>query len=161
MNNMQEFFPDKVEAFIRTAHRFRLKMIMVGGGAVNFHGYQRHSADLDFWIDIRNENIEKLLQVLQNLGYPIENFPIQVLNGEQNISIKISPVFDLELTTKFNPGKSFDQAYNDSQVVKFEGIEYRVLNLEDLIKSKISSDRIKDKLDVEELHKIQIRKKED
>ena len=25
--------------------------LMVGGGAVNFHGYQRHSADVDFWIE--------------------------------------------------------------------------------------------------------------
>ena len=99
------------------------------------------------------------MQVLQNLGYQIESFPLQVLKGEQNISIKISPVFDLELITTFNLGKSFDQAFNDSQIVEFEDIEYRVLNLEDLIKSKISSDRIKDKLDIEELHKIQLRKK--
>lgn len=157
---MQEFFPDKVEAFIRSAARHNLKMIMVGGGAVNFHGYQRHSTDLDFWIDIRKENIEKLLFVLQELGYQIESFPSQVLKGEQNISLKISPVFDLELITKFNPGKSFDQAYNDSETAEFEGSKYHVLNLNDLVRSKISSDRIKDKLDVEELHKIQLRKKD-
>lgn len=25
-------------------------MMMVGGGTVNFYGYQRHSAAVDFWI---------------------------------------------------------------------------------------------------------------
>jgi hypothetical protein len=32
-------------------------MILVGGGAVNFHGFQRHSADIDFWIDVSEENL--------------------------------------------------------------------------------------------------------
>ncbi len=34
-------------------------MLMVGGGAVNFHGYQRHSIDVDFWIDTQKENLNK------------------------------------------------------------------------------------------------------
>lgn len=38
-------------------------MLLVGGGAVNFHGYQRHSADVDFWIDTNEVNFEKLLAV--------------------------------------------------------------------------------------------------
>lgn len=46
--SLVENFPNRVERFIKAANRHGLKMILVGGGAVNFYGYQRHSADLDF-----------------------------------------------------------------------------------------------------------------
>ena len=41
-------FDKELESFITYANKNCVKMIMVGGGAVNFHGYQRHSADVDF-----------------------------------------------------------------------------------------------------------------
>ena len=156
---MLEYFPDRVKKFIELAGKNNLEMILVGGGAVNFHGYQRHSADIDFWINITSENMHNLLKTLQNLGYDILEIPDQVLKKQQNISIKISPVFELELITNFNPGKSFDEALSDSIKVEKEGLNYHVLSFNDLINSKISSPRPKDKLDVEELQKIRTKKK--
>lgn len=35
-------------------------MLMVGGGAVNFYGYQRHSADVGFWIEVSLQNLLKI-----------------------------------------------------------------------------------------------------
>lgn len=157
--NPSETFDKNISNFLLTANKCALRFIMVGGGAVNFHGYQRHSADIDFWIDISEENQGKLLKTLQTLGYSIEKLPEAVKKGKQNISIKISPVFEIELITNFNPGKSFYQAFQDSILVENENINYRVLSLNDLIASKITSERTKDKLDVEELHKIQLKKR--
>jgi hypothetical protein len=151
---MFENFPARVKAFIDSANKNNLKMLLVGGGAVNFHGYQRHSADIDFWINPASENLQNLLKTLQDIGYNIQDLPEAVRNGEQNISIKISPVFELELITRFNPGKSFDEAYAGSEVVDRDGLKYNVLSFNDLIQSKITSERSKDKLDVEELHRI-------
>jgi hypothetical protein len=64
---------------------------MVGGGAVNFHGYQRHSADVLFWLNTDPKNLNKLVIVFQKMGYEIEKFPSQVENKEQNISVKFFP----------------------------------------------------------------------
>ena len=157
--NLSESFPERVKSFIKAANKNKVNMILVGGGAVNFHGFQRHSADIDFWIDLSKENIEKLIRTLQDLGYKLDDFPKKVKSGEQNISIKISPVFEIELITNFNPGKNFAQAFRDSVLVKKEGFNYHVLEFNDLIKSKIASERTKDKLDVEELQKIKLRRK--
>lgn len=75
---------------------------MVGGGAVNFHGYQRHSADVDFWIDTSSENFKKPVSVFQEMGYDIDDFPKKLKEKQQNISVKFSPVdFELELITNF------------------------------------------------------------
>ena len=80
-------------------------------------------------------------------------------SGKQNVSIKISPVLDLELITSFNPGKSFEEAYIESVIVEKENSSYHVLSFNDLIISKISTDREKDKRDVEELHRLSLRRK--
>lgn len=47
---------------------------MVGGGAVNFHGYQRHSADIDFWIETTQENFNKLVRVFNEMGLKLMIF---------------------------------------------------------------------------------------
>ncbi len=60
-------------------------MLLVGGGAVNFHGYQRHSADIDFWVNSTSENIQRLLNTLQDLGYNIEDLP-------QLVSVRVRPL---------------------------------------------------------------------
>lgn len=149
-----EKFPERIELFIKAANKHHLKMILVGGGAVNFHGYQRHSADLDFWIDIQEKNLNNLLSTLHDLNYSINEIPNEVKKGEQNISIKISPIFELELITNFNPGRNFSESLKESELVQKDGFQYNVLSFNDLIKSKISSPRPKDKLDIEELQRI-------
>lgn len=131
-------------------------MILVGRGAVNFHGYQRHSADLDFWIDIQPENLKRLLLALRELNYVFEDFPNKVKKGEQNISIKISPIFELELITHFNPGKSFYESLKENELVQKEDSHYNVLSFNNLINSKISSTLSKDKLDIEKLNRIKL-----
>jgi len=135
-----------------------VRMIMVGGGAVNFHGYQRHSADVDFWIDITNENLKKLVSVFKTMGYDIEDFPEDVKLKKQNISIKFSPVdIDLELITNFSSTIEFDEAFKNSEeaIINKEVIlKWRVLSLDDLISSKLKAQRPKDLLDVQQLKKI-------
>ena len=50
-------FDEDVWMFISLAQKHNVEMLMVGGGAVNFYGYQRHSADVDFWIDTTPSNL--------------------------------------------------------------------------------------------------------
>lgn len=131
---------------------------MVGGGAVNFHGYQRHSADVDFWIETSETNFKNLVQVFNEMGYDLEDFPEAVKKQQQNISVKFSPEsLNLELITNFSVNKSFDEAYEDSIVATSENdfeLNWRVLALKDLITSKVKSGRPKDLLDIQELRRI-------
>ena len=154
-----EDYPQKIVDFIRLANKHDVRMVLVGGGAVNFHGYQRHSADIDFWIDLSAKNMGKILKVLNELGYSIDELPDQVKEGNQNVSIKISPAIEIELITNFNPGKSFDEAFKDSDEVLRDDLTYHILSFEDLIKSKINTGRAKDQLDIEELHRIRLQKR--
>jgi hypothetical protein len=147
-----------IDEFISLANKHNVRMLMVGGGAVNFHGYQRHSADVDFWIETTDINFKKLTDVFNEMGYEISDFPEKVKLKEQNISIKFSPLdLDLELITNFSVNKSFEEAYLDSEEVTINGktfLSWRVLSLEDLITSKIKANRPKDLLDIQQLREI-------
>ena len=156
-------FEEDVWMFISLAQKYQVRMLMVGGGAVNFYGYQRHSADVDFWIDTTPSNLLALRNALNELDYEFDDFPEDVKNGQQNISIKISPVIDIELITSFNPGRSFDecyeQRYTTTNTVNGQTFSYDVIAFNDLINSKIKAGRPKDLYDVIELRKIQEKSK--
>ncbi len=155
---MITFWKNNINKFISLANKHQVKMLMVGGGAVNFHGYQRHSADVDFWIDTSDENLNKLITVFNEMGYKIDEFPKKVKQQEQNISVKFSPAdIDLELITNFSVNKTFDEALKQSDVCEVNGenyLKWNVLSIDDLILSKIKSSRPKDLLDIQELKKI-------
>lgn len=149
---------ENINSFVSLANKHQVRMLMVGGGAVNFHGYQRHSADVDFWIETTDENFKKLILVFNEMGFEIEDFPLAVKQQQQNISIKFSPEdLDLELITNFSVNKSFSEAYNDSEISIVndnEFLRWNVLSLEDLITSKIKANRPKDLLDIQQLREI-------
>ncbi|WET00782.1 nucleotidyl transferase AbiEii/AbiGii toxin family protein [Flavobacterium sp. YJ01] len=155
---MSKLWDQNIDEFIALSAKHNVRMLMVGGGAVNFHGYQRHSADVDFWIETTEENFKKLVLVFNEMGYEIDDFPNNVKQQQQNISIKFSHAdLDLELITKFSVNKSFEEAYNDSEEVTVNGktfLKWNVLSLEDLITSKIKANRAKDLFDVQQLREI-------
>ncbi|MDR7211225.1 nucleotidyl transferase AbiEii/AbiGii toxin family protein [Flavobacterium piscis] len=155
---MSKMWDQNIDEFIALANKYQVRMLMVGGGAVNFHGYQRHSADVDFWIETTEDNFRKLALAFNEMGYEISDFPENVKKQEQNISIKFSPAdLDLELITKFSVNKTFDEAYKDSEEVTVNDktfLKWNVLSLEDLITSKVKANRAKDLLDIQQLREI-------
>lgn len=155
---MSQTWEENINSFVSLANKHQVRMLMVGGSAVNFHGYQRHSADVDFWIETTNENFKNLLLVFKEMGFEIEDFPLAVRQQQQNISVKFSPLdLDLELITNFSVNKSFSEAYNDSEVSEVNDntfLRWNVLSLEDLISSKIKANRPKDLLDIQQLREI-------
>lgn len=154
---MERNFNKEVYDFIKTSNQFGVKMIMVGGSAVNYYGYKRHSADIDFWIDNSEKNLNKLFKAVKQLGYDLDSFPNEVISGKQNVSLKFSPDVEIELITRFNPGKSFQQAFDDSVEFVSEDEKYlkwNIISFDDLINSKMKAGRPKDLLDVQELKRI-------
>ncbi|MCX2681543.1 nucleotidyltransferase [Galbibacter sp. EGI 63066] len=155
---MENRWKENIDSFIELSSKHGVRMLMVGGGAVNFHGYQRHSADVDFWIETTEANFQKLIKVFNEMGYEINDFPKAVKDKQQNISVKFSmEELNLELITNFSVNKSFEQAYKEAEVAeinKHKIIRWRVLSMEDLITSKIKAGRPKDLLDIQELKKL-------
>lgn len=69
------------------------------------------------------------LVILHIMGYNFDHYPEEVIKGLQNISIKISPVVDIELMTRFDTEKDFNSIYKKSILASLKGhksVEYRV-----------------------------------
>ena len=155
---MIESWDNEVKNFIHLCDKEGVRMLMVGGGAVNFHGYQRHSADVDFWLETTADNFKRLLNVFSGMGYDIDDFPDIVKKQQQNISVKFSPAsMEVELITNFSVNRPFDEVYNESIDASLEtdpSVKWKVLNFEDLITSKVKAGRPKDLLDIQQLREI-------
>lgn len=161
---MSQQWRNKVDLFLKLANKHDVRMILVGGGAVNFHGYQRHSADVGFWIDTSTKNLEKSIKVFGEMGYGIDDFPEEVKSKQQNISVKFSSTdLNLELITRFSLSKTFEEAYENSLLATHDNLKdvnWRVLSYKDLIDSKMKAKRPKDLLDVQQLKEINNNKDE-
>jgi hypothetical protein len=155
---MLDGWDEHIDSFLIACSKWEVNMMMIGGGAVNFHGYQRHSADVDFWFEASSENFSKLISALNEIGFTITEFPTKVLNQEQNISIKFSPVtIQIELITNFSVNRPFGEALADAYEVQIGSnklYRYHVIGYNDLITSKIKAARPKDLLDIQELERI-------
>lgn len=59
----------------------------------------------------------------------------------------------VDCITKIN-GVGFNEAFSQKIIANIEGIEVPIIQYKHLIMSKITSDRLKDKADVDELQKV-------
>ena len=147
-------FGEEVTAFLRAANDHHVRMVLIGGGAVNFHGYQRQSPDLDFWMEPTSENFNQLAAALRSIGYDVDQFPDPVLKSDKNITLKMSPGLDVEVITFLRPGCTFEEAWSRAELIELTGEPVQsvhVMSLPDLLESKARSGRPKDLLDILEL----------
>lgn len=129
--------------------------ILIGGYAVNFHGYNRTTGDLDLWVKPDNENKTKLIAVLTKMGFNLEDLEaINKMDFTKILAFNFWEVpFKVDVLTQI-AGVKYEIADNKKVLSDIDGIMVPFLHLDHLVISKISNNRTKDKLDVEELQKI-------
>lgn len=136
--------------------KHKVNFILIGGYAVVHYGYERTTGDMDIWLQLGNENRDKLIAALIDFG--IENEGIEQLKNTdfktplQTIHIGTPPRRIDFLTLIANI--TFEDAIKEVNYFKMEDVDVPVIHYNHLILSKITSSRIKDKADIEELQRI-------
>lgn len=132
-----------------------VEYLLIGGHAVNYHGYVRATMDMDIWLNETKENLKKFSISLQHLDYDdkkIENAISALLNeGIINIS-KENQTIDI-LGRKLIR-LDFADVYNRREIAVIDGLEISIIGIDDLIINKMKSNRVKDLLDAKELKEI-------
>ncbi len=138
-----------------------IEFLLIGGYAVNYHGYPRYTMDMDIWLKPNNENKQRLVSFLQTQGISRESIDhINTLDfstaqsfhmGEQETRI--------DFLTKIS-GVEFNEAYPRCSKLPLADKFVSIIQYEDLIINKMMSGRSKDKADVDELQKIRRFKKQ-
>lgn len=144
-----------------------IRYLVVGGIAVNLYGYARMTMDLDIMIDLAEDNIAKVVEVMETFGYtprvPVK--PQEFIskdNRDEWIREKGAVVFtfidlkkpfkqvDLFLSNPIN----FEEAYLKREIMTIGGIKVPIASIDDLIKMKDFTGRPRDREDIKHLQRI-------
>ena len=63
-----DIFDEEILKFWGALQKWQVRYIMVGGDAINLHGYQRYTGDIDIWIEDIPENRRRLRQAFIECG---------------------------------------------------------------------------------------------
>lgn len=126
--------------------------LLIGGMLAIAYGIPRVTKDIDLFIRNTKENAEKILKVLEHLGFGTAHLTTAREIATTEVTI-LKDYLRIDLLTKVK-GLEFDEAYKRKEVLQLENVPVFVLNLDDLIRSKKAAGRPGDLEDVAHLEKI-------
>ena len=133
---------------LRCLNKAGVDYIMVGGWAVNLHGYVRATIGLDIWILADQENARKVYAALGEFGAPLgEVKPEDFAQDGTIFQIGIAPC-RIDVINKID-GVKYAEASPRAVQKTIEGVPVRIISREDLIANKRASGRTKDLADAE------------
>ena len=139
--------------FIELLNEYKVQYLVIGGYAVNFHGYPRYTKDIDFWLWMTEDNIKNLLQVIKDFGFGGLQLTIKdFMNANNIIQLGYEP-YRIDLLVDIE-GVDFEECFNRKVATELEGININFLSLQDLIDIKKTTGRLQDLADAEQLEKI-------
>lgn len=157
-----------IEAIAKALNDASVRYIIVGGLAVNAHGYVRMTRDVDIVIELQEPNVIAALGALSSIGYhmSIPASPEEFAHAETRerwraeknmIVLKLwsdshgrTPI-DVFVYEPFH----FPQEFEKARKLKLaSGLEVPVVSFETLLEMKREAGRPQDLIDIEELTRI-------
>lgn len=136
---------------MNSLNKNNVEYLLLGGWAVGIYGAPRATADLDVYIAIDNDNLEKLLKALYEFGaptVPVENFK----EIGRVFRMGRSPI-RIEILNQAS-GIDFKTSYTRRKIIVIDGLAISIISEEDLLKNKAASGREKDIADLKNLEGI-------
>ena len=133
-------------------NKHNVRFLIAGAYAMSKVGYSRSTYDIDLWIEKTKENAINIFHALDEFGVPFSIDPDDFLAPNSVLQIGIEPN-RIDILTDID-GLTFQEAWRNRQLVKFDDIETYSLEIHDIIKNKTASNRPKDKLDLVQLKEL-------
>jgi hypothetical protein len=144
----------KFSEFIGLLEKHAVRYLVVGGYAVGVHGFPRYTGGIDFYVAVSEENAERLLKVFSEFGFSGFGLSKQdFLDRESVIEIGREPQ-KIQVLTDID-GVQFEHCHRNRLTVDVGSLKIPFIGLQDLIRNKSASPRAKDKIDLEELLRLQ------
>lgn len=159
-----------VETILRRFNDARVRYIVVGGLAVVAHGYRRFTADIDFMLDLENEeNVRRAVEILKDEGYtpripiPIEMFA-DAITRKSWVRDKNMLAYGLDsekhrmthIDLFAHNVLDFEGTFREAEHIEmFPDVPVVVISLEGLIYLKELAGRAQDRIDIEKLRILQ------
>lgn len=143
-----------------------VEYLVVGGSAVAYYGYFRHSItmagmpadrpDVDIWYSPTYANYFKLLDALVALGQDVTKYRNeQTPNPRKSFFRYEFDLFTLDLLPTIKSAINFGPAFSRREVIELGGVAIPFIDFEDLIADKQITARPKDLDDIKHLRGAQ------
>lgn len=145
--------------FVELLNVHDVRYLVIGGYAVNLHGYPRYTKDLDFWIWLNEKNIDNLLVALKAFGFGAMGLNNADFTDPNNVIQLGYEPYRIDILVSLE-GMIFEQCFEQRSVANFEGTSLNYLNIDDLIKAKLNAARPQDLADADKLQKLKRKMKQ-
>jgi predicted nucleotidyltransferase len=153
--------------FFRTLHEEGVRYVLVGGIAVNLHGVERATADVDLLLALDSENLGRFNRVARRFAMKpvvpvaLEDFA-DAAKVESWIRDKHMVAFALRSPDKLDPtvdilvqpAVAFEEAHARAVAMDMGGVPLSVAAIEDLIRLKTGTGRQRDQGDIDALRRV-------
>lgn len=144
----------------------KIKYIVVGGMAVNFHGIPRMTYDIDLLLYLEDSNLKKFLNLMKKWGFK-PKVPVDIMDFAKKykrqdwIKRKNMKAFNLtnpewgisEIDIVINTPVDYKKALKNIWYNRLQGVTIPTISINDLILMKSESNRDQDKDDIKNLKK--------
>lgn len=155
-------FDKEILKFWKALQNNNVRYIMVGGYAINLHGYQRYTGDMDIWVEdsVTNRQNLRVAFVTCDMGDYSMLDRIQFVPGWTDFHLPNGIRLDIMVTMKGLEEYGFSECLEMASIADIDGVKVPFLNINQLIANKKAVNRPKDQIDVIELKKIKKLRKE-
>lgn len=151
-----DIFDEDILNFWKALQDHDVKYIMVGGYAINLHGYQRYTGDMDIWLKDTPENRKHLRDAFITVGmgdYPMVEY-MQFIPGWTEFRLNNALILDILIDMKGLEGYTFDECLQMASIADIDNVKVPFLHINHLIENKKNVNRPKDQIDVLALENI-------
>lgn len=149
---------DKFLELMRVLEDYNVNYILIGGLAINIHGFARNTEDIDLFVNPSNNNIKNLQKALYEVFKDNEIYEITSEELKKYSVIRYGTDFLFYIDIISNIGEKFH--FNDLKFEekKIDNVKIKVADIETLYKLKEKTFREIDKLDIKFLKSIMNKK---
>jgi len=158
-----------VEAIVKALNEAKVQYLIVGGLAVNAHGFVRLTRDLDLVISLEKKNVLCALQAFLDLGYRLaiparpEDFADEATRERWRVErnmIVLKLWSDAHERTPvdifvYEPFDFASEAKRAEALEIYPGVSAKVVTLKTLLDMKRAAGRPQDLIDISELERLQ------
>ncbi|MES2279478.1 MAG: nucleotidyltransferase [Bacteroidota bacterium] len=155
-----DIFDEVILNFWKALQDNKVQYIMVGGYAINMHGYDRFTGDIDIWLKDTLENRQALRKAF--IACEMGDYPMieqmQFVPGWTEFYLNNSLVLDILTEMKGLENYTFDECLQMASIANIENVNIPFLHINQLITNKKVVNRPKDQIDVlalEQIRKLQ------
>ena len=156
-----------IPAILQAMKDAGVEFVLVGGFAVQLHGFVRSTIDLDIVLAMDDANLGKFIDVAKQFGLaPIIPVPIESLKNAAQIdqwhrekgmlafALREPQVGGSVIDVLVRPEVTFDTLKKDAVVAQLFGRAVMVASIDHLLVMKRAANRPKDRLDIDALERI-------